>query len=96
MQDVRRQLYGDEDDRKFFAWVQGQVKQIEKRLEEGRAVLLHLENYLINVACDDPGMAIGMQLALPILQERLDAKALEYADQKAREAQDAIFKMEVR
>ncbi len=68
MQDVRRQLYGEDDDIKFFKWIQGQLKDTEKRLEEGRAVLFHLENQLMNVACDDPGAAIGVQLALPILQ----------------------------
>ncbi|KAL3153768.1 hypothetical protein ABBQ32_013356 [Trebouxia sp. C0010 RCD-2024] len=92
--DVRRQLYGDEDDRKFFQWVQSQLKQTETRLENGRAVLHHLEAQLINVACDDPGAAIGAQLALPLLQERLDAKAQEFARQKAAQAEEDIIKME--
>lgn len=92
--DVRRQLYGDEDDRKFFQWVQSQLKQTEKRLEDGRAVLHHLEAQLINVACDDPGAAIGAQLALPLLQERLDAKAQDFARQKAAQAEEDIIKME--
>jgi len=92
---VRRQLYGDEDDRKFFQWVQTQLKQTEKRLEDGRAVLHHLEAQLINVACDDPGAAIGAQLALPLLQERLDAKAQDFAKQKAAQAEEDIIKMEV-
>ena len=65
---MRRQLYGEDDDIKFFKWIQGQLKDTEKRLEEGRAVLFHLESQLMNVACDDPGAAIGVQLALPILQ----------------------------
>lgn len=95
LQDVRRQLYGDEDDRKFFQWVQSQLKQTETRLESGRAVLHHLEAQLINVACDDPGAAIGAQLALPLLQERLDAKAQEFARQKAAQAEEDIIKMEV-
>ncbi|DBA96032.1 TPA: hypothetical protein ACH3X1_001533 [Trebouxia sp. C0004] len=92
--DVRRQLYGDDDDRKFFQWVQSQLKQTEKRLEDGRAVLHHLEAQLVNVACDDPGAAIGAQLALPLLQERLDAKAQEFARQKAAQAEEDIIKME--
>lgn len=92
---MRRQLYGDEDDRKFFQWVQSQLKQTETRLENGRAVLHHLEAQLINVACDDPGAAIGAQLALPLLQERLDAKAQEFARQKAAQAEEDIIKMEV-
>ena len=95
LQDVKRQLYTDDDDRKFFQWVQSQLKQTEKRLEDGRAVLHHLEAQLINVACDDPGAAIGAQLALPLLQERLDAKAQEFARQKAAQAEEDIIKMEV-
>lgn len=50
---------------------------------------------LINVACDDPGAAIGAQLALPLLMERLDSKALEYAAARAREAEDEVMRMEV-
>ena len=95
LQDVRRQLYADEDDRKFFGWVQTQLKSTEKRLEDGRAVLHHLEAQLINVACDDPGATIGAQLALPLLQERLDAKSQEYARQQAAQAEQDIIKMEV-
>lgn len=36
-----------------------------------------------------------MQMALPILQERLDAKALEHAAQRAKMAESEIIKMEV-
>lgn len=32
-----------------------EVKVVEKRLEESRVALQHLEMQLINVACDDPG-----------------------------------------
>lgn len=42
------------------------------------------------------GVAVGGQLALPLLQERLDAKALEYAAERAKEAESEIIKMEVR
>lgn len=58
-------------------------------------MLHHLEAQLINVACDDPGAAIGAQLALPLLQERLDAKAQEYARQQAAQAEQDIIQMEV-
>ena len=51
---------------------------------------------LINVSCDDPGAAVGQQLALPILQERLDACARKYAAQRAAAAEEAIIKEEVR
>ncbi len=36
--DVRRQLYGDEDDQQFYRWINSERKQVEKRLEDGRAV----------------------------------------------------------
>ena len=68
---------------------------MERRLEDGRAVLAHLEGALINVSCNDPGAVIGQQLALPILQERLDAEARDYAAQRAAAAEEAIIKEEV-
>jgi hypothetical protein len=45
-----------------------QAKMIEKRMEENRVAIQHLEMQLVNVACDDPGIAIGSQLILPALQ----------------------------
>jgi hypothetical protein len=71
------------------------LKAIEKRQEEAKVVLQHLEMHLMHMACDDPGSLIGLQLALPILQERLDAKALEYAGEKAKMAESEIIMMEV-
>ena len=95
LQDVQQQLYSDKDDRQLFQRIQSQLKWTETRLESGWAVLHHLEAQLINVACDDPGAANGAQLALPLLQERLDAKAQEYARHKAAQAEEDIIKMEV-
>ncbi|BDA41097.1 probable inactive ubiquitin carboxyl-terminal hydrolase 54 at C-terminar half [Coccomyxa sp. Obi] len=92
--DVRRQLYSMDDDRNFFDWIQKELRAVERRLEDGRAVLAHLEGALINVSCDDPGAPIGQQLALPLLQERLDVKAREYAAQRAAAAEEAIIKEE--
>jgi hypothetical protein len=57
--------------------------------------LQHLEMQLINVACDDPGAIIGTQLALPLLQDRLDQRGLEYAAQRAKLAEDEVLRMEV-
>lgn len=79
LQKIRRQLYNDEDERTFTSWIQSGLLSMEKRLEEGRAALQHLELHLINVACDDSGATIGAQLALPMLQERLEAKAHKFA-----------------
>jgi len=95
LQDVRRQLYSMDDDRTFFDWIQKELRAVEKRLEDGRAVLAHLEGALINVSCNDPGAVVGQQLSLPILQERLDARARDYAAQRAAAAEEAIIKEEV-
>lgn len=94
LQDIRRQLYTDEDDRTIFGWIQSEVRSVEQRLENGRAVLQHLEMQLINVACDDPGATVGTQLVLPMLRERLDAKAHEFAERCAAELRNA--RVEVR
>ncbi len=59
-------------------------------------LLQHVENFVVNVACDDPGAAVGTQLVLPLLQERLDVRALEYAAQRAEQAQQEVIRMEVR
>ena len=93
---MRRQLYGEDDDRSFFDSIRQELKATDKKLEEGRAVLHHLEMYLVNVACDDPGASIGANLVLPLLQERLDAHAQEFAAQKSAAAQEAIIRMEAR
>ena len=61
-------LCSNDDDTKALKSIQEQLKDTEKRLAEGRAVLLHLQTQLTNAACDDPWAAIGAQLALPILQ----------------------------
>lgn len=66
--DVRKQLYSEDDDRSFFNRIKDALKGTEARLEEGRVALQHLEMFLLNVACDDPGAAIGTQLVLPLLQ----------------------------
>lgn len=89
-------MYNADDDRNFFDWVQRELRAVEKRLEEGRTCLAHLELALINVACDDPGAAVGTQLALPLLQERLDGRARAFAAQRAAAAQEAIIRAEAR
>lgn len=53
--DFKKQLYSDQDDREFFDRIKSELKQVERRLEDGAVVLQHLEMFLINVACDDPG-----------------------------------------
>ena len=50
--------------------------RIEALQYEGGAALSHLEMQMINVSCDDPGASVGLQLVLPILQQRLDLEGL--------------------
>jgi len=48
-QDVRRQMYTADDDRVFFDWIQRELRAVDKRLEDGRACLAHLELALVNL-----------------------------------------------
>jgi hypothetical protein len=45
----------------YFVPFSQEVKVIEKRLEESRVALQHLEMNFINTACDDPGMLAGLK-----------------------------------
>jgi hypothetical protein len=95
LKDVRKQLYTDADDRSFVSRITAELRELDRRLEDGRAALAHLDMALSNVACDDPGTAIGSQLALPLLQERLSARAEETKVERARMAEVEIIQMEV-
>ena len=92
--DFKKQLYSDADDQTFSNRIKTELKTVEKRVEEGAVVVQHLEMFLINVACDDPGALVGTSIILPMLQERLDKKAMEFSMQKASEAMDALLRME--
>jgi hypothetical protein len=94
--DVRKQLYHEGDDRNFFNRIKDGLKSVEAQLEEGRVAVQHLELFLLNVACDDPGTVIGSQLLLPLLQDRLDGAALAFKAERAKMAEDEIIAMEVR
>lgn len=95
LQDVRRQFYGDEEDRLFLAAISSEIKAIDKIIDDGRAVLQLLEMHLVNVACNDPGAVIGNQLILPMLQERLDDEARQAAERQAAQAELNLMQMEV-
>lgn len=92
--DFKKQLYSDLDEQTFCNRIRAELKTVEKRLEDGAVVLQHLEMFLINVACDDPGAAIGTSVILPLLQERLDKEAMQFSMKRASEAMDALLKME--
>ena len=46
-----------------------------KHFEQGCAVVHPLMAQLVEAACDDPGAVLLPQLVLPLLRERLGAKA---------------------
>jgi Ubiquitin carboxyl-terminal hydrolase len=90
----RKELYVAADDIAIFETVQNQLKEIERRLDDGKVAIQHLLQFAINVACDDPGITIGQNIVLPYLQEKLDLKGLEWANEKAAAAQDEVIRME--
>lgn len=94
--EVCHQLYHLEDDIALFGQINRQLKEVSSKVEDGRAALQHLEAFVLNVSCDDPGIAIGINLILPFIQQKLDSKALEFASQKANAALDEVTEMEVR
>lgn len=78
LQDVRYQLHDEAEDQRVYKLAQKQLKQIEKRQQQGQAVLPLLENSMIELACDDPGTVIGPQIILPTLRKRLLARAQSF------------------
>ena len=78
LQDVRYQLHDEAEDQRLYKLAQKQLKQTEKRQQQGRAVLPLLENSVINLACDDPGTVIGPQIILPMLRKRHLARAKNF------------------
>lgn len=49
-------------------------KIMQSFIAEGEVAIGHCEMVLINVACDDPGATLGIQVILPILQQRIDMR----------------------
>jgi hypothetical protein len=78
-QEVWSQLSKPNDDRAVFAVIQRDLKAAEKRVEEGQIVLQILEKRLICLACVDAGADITTRLLLPLTQERLEARAADFA-----------------
>lgn len=70
------------------------VSAMEIRVEEGRTVIYHLERQLVNMVYEDASITVGQQLMLPILQERLEARAAESLSRKADEAAEELLRME--
>ncbi|KAL0037645.1 hypothetical protein WJX77_006007 [Trebouxia sp. C0004] len=71
-------------------YLQQHVKEMERFHAVNRAALIHLEAQVINVACDDPGRAVGSSVLLPMLRDRIESQAYAHynkdvllAEQKA-------------
>lgn len=65
----------DKDEAKLYRALQAELEDLEGFIAEGRAALPLLEGQLMRAACDDPGPLIMDQVVLPLLQQRLIAKA---------------------
>ena len=94
--DLRRQLYTAADDRAFFADIQASLVTLSAQLEQGQVAILYLEQNLLNVTCDDPGAALGLNVVLPLLQDRLDDLAAEHAAREADRVQAELLQQTVR
>ena len=95
--DIQHQLYSDADDRSIFTALRGHYRDIMERLEQGRVAAQQLGRIFMNAACDDLAPRIAGELVLPLLQKRWDEAARQFAEEKARQAQEEIIAlMEVR
>lgn len=94
--DMRRQLYTDADDRAFFADIQASIVSLAAQMEQGQVAILYLEQNLLNVSCDDPGAALGLNVVLPLLQDRLDDVAAAHAAREADRVQAELLQQTVR
>lgn len=94
--EMRKQLYTEDEDRAFYADIQTALKLQEARLESGEVICAHLEQRLLNVSCDDPGSTVGMVLVLPLLQDKLDVLAANHAAEMAARAEQDLIRLHVR
>lgn len=89
--DLRRQLYTDADDQKYFDDVSTSLRSIQKRLHESTAAVTFLREQLFLVTCDDPGPLITMKLVLPAYRQRLDTLADAHAAKQAEAAEAELL-----
>lgn len=92
--DVKKQLYTTKEDLEVFNGIKEGIKNMERHIEDGYAVLSHLQTHLLNVSCDDIGAVIGGNMCLPFLQDKLDSAALDYAAEEAAKAEAAVIALE--
>lgn len=83
MQTVWPKLCTDDDEEKAFRNLKTELREQEGLFAEGCAALPLLEAQLCNAACIDPGAIIVDQAILPLLQQRLSARAQSFHDDQA-------------
>lgn len=78
--DIWPKLCKPEQNKALREALQVQQAQCMKHFEQGCAVVHPLMAQLVEAACDDPGAVLLPQLVLPLLRERLGAKAQAHKD----------------
>ena len=90
-EEMQMKLETVEGDKRLFEALKISLARIQERLEEGRVAAQLLEVSLINAACDDPSASIAEKLVLPLIQESLEQGAWQFAEEKAKQAQEEIM-----
>ena len=75
MQNLWPQLMTEKEEAKLYRALQAEQEHLECMVAEGCAALPLLEAKLMSAACDDPGPVIMDRVVLPLLRQRLTAKA---------------------
>ncbi len=77
-QDIWPKLCKPEQNKALHEALQVQHAESMKHFEQGCAVVQPLMAQLVEAACDDPAAVLLPQLVLPLLRERLEAKAQDH------------------
>ncbi|KAL0024964.1 hypothetical protein WJX77_006455 [Trebouxia sp. C0004] len=84
--DIWPKLCKPEQTKAVYEALQVQHAESMKHFEQGCAVVQPLMAQLVEAACDDPGAVLLPQLVLPLLRERLEAKAKAHKDGRSADA----------
>eukprot|EP01026_Neomeris_dumetosa_P043383 TRINITY_DN3635_c0_g2_i2.p1 TRINITY_DN3635_c0_g2~~TRINITY_DN3635_c0_g2_i2.p1 ORF type:complete len:1081 (+),score=203.19 TRINITY_DN3635_c0_g2_i2:118-3243(+) len=72
------------------------LKLMDAELFKKEAVISFFEFNLVNVGCDDLGAVIGVEILLPMFQEKIEQQAENYFNQQAEQLQQQILDMEAK
>eukprot|EP00891_Asterochloris_glomerata_P006799 jgi/Astpho2/6799/fgenesh1_pg.00103_%23_24_t len=81
----------EQNSNKHGQWTDRQLEDGEQLMEQVHAAVVHLDSQLHLVACFDIGFAVGTNSVLPLLQDKLKAKAADFALAQAQKAQDELL-----